>query len=130
MINNTTLFLGKITDYGLHYFKQTCNRSGEESVSAYKLLWTAPEILRGTNKSSKEGDVYSFGIITQEIVLEDAPYCWNNTELDNEEIVLRVKKQASPPYRPYLKSNGTTLKKKLFKEQIFAYTKPGPKMSI
>ena len=41
------------------------------------LLWTAPEILRMSNPLScgtQRGDVYSYGIILQEILLRDTPY--------------------------------------------------------
>ena len=49
------------------------------------LAWTAPELLRtiGTNNNpicrnwSKAADVYSFGIIMQEILLKGAPFCNN-----------------------------------------------------
>lgn len=42
-----------------------------------ELLWTAPEHLRnpdGIIGYSQKGDVYSFGIILQEIILRAAPY--------------------------------------------------------
>ena len=41
------------------------------------LLWTSPELLRMANPplgGTKEGDVYAFGIILQEIILLDQPY--------------------------------------------------------
>ena len=39
------------------------------------LLWTAPEFLRSTDeKGSQKGDVYSFAIILQEIILRTGPY--------------------------------------------------------
>jgi guanylate cyclase 2F len=47
------------------------------------LLWTAPEHLKQTkvkDKSvyalgSQHGDIYSFGIIMQEIIVRGAPFC-------------------------------------------------------
>ena len=42
------------------------------------LLWTAPELLRSPNRppgGTKRADVYSFGIIMQEIVTRTRPYC-------------------------------------------------------
>lgn len=49
------------------------------------LAWTAPELLRkiGNNDSpiwkhwSKAADIYSFGIIMQEVLLKGAPFCSN-----------------------------------------------------
>lgn len=43
-----------------------------------ELLWTAPEILRGSFpglKGSLSGDVYSFSIIMQEVVVRGPPFC-------------------------------------------------------
>ena len=40
-----------------------------------ELFWTAPEHLRDPNyPGSQPGDVYSYGIILQEIILRDLPY--------------------------------------------------------
>lgn len=43
------------------------------------MLWTAPELLRTSPEDlpmygTKEGDIYSFGIIMQEVALRDEPY--------------------------------------------------------
>jgi len=43
-----------------------------------KMFWTAPEILRMKVKpvyGTQKGDVYSFAIISQEIVYRVSPYC-------------------------------------------------------
>lgn len=97
---------GKIADYGLHYLKEKC-KNMDYQLSAGELLWTSPEILRCGTSYSREGDVYSFGIITQEIVLTGPPYCCNRPQLDSEEIVRRVKNGDTPPYRPSLETDGT-----------------------
>lgn len=42
------------------------------------LLWTAPELLRSSSlrrKGTFTGDIYSFSIITQEVVSRSAPFC-------------------------------------------------------
>lgn len=43
-----------------------------------ELLWTAPELLRGSGGSGKasfKGDVFSLGIILQEVLTRGPPYC-------------------------------------------------------
>lgn len=43
-----------------------------------ELFWTAPEFLRditSTRKGTSKGDVYSFSIILQEVVVRGPPYC-------------------------------------------------------
>ena len=70
-----------------------------------KLLWTAPELIRnqGTSRrGTQKGDVYSFAIITQEVVLLDIPFCDNIPVLDDADIISRIQGTESPPYRPYL----------------------------
>lgn len=42
------------------------------------LLWTAPELLRGPRgpwKATFKGDVFSLGIILQEVLTQGPPYC-------------------------------------------------------
>ncbi|KAM4717359.1 guanylyl cyclase C [Anableps anableps] len=62
----------KITDFGCH----TILMPGRD-------LWTAPEHLRKGGVSQK-GDVYSYGIITHEIILRQTPFytrsCFNTAE--------------------------------------------------
>lgn len=43
-----------------------------------ELLWTAPELLRHSNlrkKGTQSGDVFSFSIIMQEVVVRGEPFC-------------------------------------------------------
>ena len=68
----------KVTDYALHESSELSKGNGErKDLPANKLLWTAPELLRSNDpfKGSKPGDVYSFGVILQEITLQDEPFC-------------------------------------------------------
>lgn len=66
-----------------------------------EMLWTSPELLRnskGNNKcGTQSGDVYSFGIIMQEVVVRGEPYCM--LSLSAEEIVSKLKKPP-PLIRP------------------------------
>ncbi|KAK3572282.1 hypothetical protein QTP86_030272 [Hemibagrus guttatus] len=64
-------FVLKITDYGLSSFR---TESSSEDAHCYyaRKLWMAPELLRiGSPPASgtQKGDVYSFGIILQEVAL-------------------------------------------------------------
>ena len=56
----------------------------------------------------KEADIYSFGIITQEVILLDMPYCDNHPTLEAEEIISKVKAGETPPYRPLINHDGKT----------------------
>uniref|UniRef100_A0A8C9MU84 Guanylate cyclase n=1 Tax=Serinus canaria TaxID=9135 RepID=A0A8C9MU84_SERCA len=80
----------KITDFG-------CN----SILPPRKDLWTAPEHLRHADVSQK-GDVYSYGIIAQEIILRRETFytehCW-----DNREKLYRVENgKGVKPFRPDL----------------------------
>ena len=50
------------------------------NIALTGLLWRAPEHLQELSSvcKSQEGDVYSYGIILQEILLRDLPYCMND----------------------------------------------------
>lgn len=42
------------------------------------LLWTAPELLResrGEGRGTQSGDIFSFAIIMQEVIVRGEPYC-------------------------------------------------------
>ncbi|XP_073918565.1 retinal guanylyl cyclase 2 [Castor canadensis] len=92
-------FVLKVTDYGFKDILEMLKLS-EEEPSVEELLWTAPELLRtprGSRLGSFAGDVYSFAIIMQEVMVRGAPFCM--MDLPAKEIIQRLKK--SPPvYRP------------------------------
>ncbi|XP_055334710.1 atrial natriuretic peptide receptor 1-like [Paramacrobiotus metropolitanus] len=70
------------------------------------LLYRAPELLRGKMppKGSQKGDVYSFAIILQQIILRGEAYetPGDNYALDltKHEIAMEVQKGTDPPFRP------------------------------
>uniref|UniRef100_A0AAY4D6W3 Guanylate cyclase n=1 Tax=Denticeps clupeoides TaxID=299321 RepID=A0AAY4D6W3_9TELE len=92
-------FVLKITDYGLNEILETQKAMRKEALTE-DLFWTAPELLRDLENSRKgtyKGDVYSFAIILQEVVVRGAPYCMLG--LSPEEIIRKVKKPP-PMCRP------------------------------
>ncbi|KAL3225190.1 hypothetical protein MRX96_049320 [Rhipicephalus microplus] len=68
----------KVTDYGMPAF-QDLQAIATLVRSAKDLLWTAPELLRGDcsllRRGTQSGDVYSFAIVMQEVLLRGDPYC-------------------------------------------------------
>ncbi|XP_023282018.1 atrial natriuretic peptide receptor 1-like [Seriola lalandi dorsalis] len=98
-------FVLKITDYGLSSFRSESN-SGKDAHAYYaQRLWMAPELLRmeappphGTQK----GDVYSFGIILQEVALRRGAFYLEGDPLSPKEIVDRVVLGEWPCLRPII----------------------------
>ncbi|KAH8277529.1 hypothetical protein KR026_012444 [Drosophila bipectinata] len=102
----------KITDYGLSSFYESQGLTPLPR-SAKELLWTAPELLRSMKHHQQQhhhhhqhgriqlgtqpGDVYSFGIIMQEVVVRGEPYCM--LSLAPEDIIAKIKKPP-PLIRP------------------------------
>uniref|UniRef100_A0A672RA80 Guanylate cyclase n=1 Tax=Sinocyclocheilus grahami TaxID=75366 RepID=A0A672RA80_SINGR len=92
-------FVLKITDYGYNEILET-QKTPKETPPLEDLFWTAPEFLRdpeSPRKGTYKGDVYSFAIILQEVVVRGAPYCMLG--LSPEEIIRKVKKPP-PMCRP------------------------------
>ncbi|XP_075235851.1 retinal guanylyl cyclase 1 [Lycorma delicatula] len=89
----------KLTDYCLPSFYASQNIAPSQKT-ARDLLWTAPELLRSESlrlQGTQPGDVYSFGIIMQEVVVRGEPFCM--LALSPEEIIEKVKKPP-PLIRP------------------------------
>ncbi|KAM6214681.1 guanylyl cyclase C [Rhynchocyon petersi] len=80
----------KITDFG-------CN----SILPPTKDLWTAPEHLREANISQK-GDVYSYGIIAQEIILRRETFYTQSCRDQNEKIFRVEHFKGLKPFRPDL----------------------------
>ncbi|XP_044059250.1 retinal guanylyl cyclase 2 isoform X1 [Siniperca chuatsi] len=92
-------FVLKITDYGFNELLES-QKAPIEEPPPEDLFWTAPEFLRDlaiSRKGTYKGDVYSFSIILQEVVVRGPPYCMLG--LSPEEIIRKVKKPP-PMCRP------------------------------
>ncbi|KAM8768119.1 retinal guanylyl cyclase 2 isoform 2-T2 [Acanthopagrus schlegelii] len=92
-------FVLKITDYGFNELLES-QKAPIEEPPPEDLFWTAPEFLRdlaNSRKGTYKGDVYSFSIILQEVVVRGPPYCMLG--LPPEEIIRKVKKPP-PMCRP------------------------------
>ncbi|XP_037349131.1 retinal guanylyl cyclase 1 [Talpa occidentalis] len=88
-------FVLKVTDHG-HGRLLEAQRVFPEPPGAEDQLWTAPELLRDPaleRRGTVAGDVFSLGIIMQEVVCRSAPYAM--LQLTPEEVVQRV--QSPPP---------------------------------
>uniref|UniRef100_A0AAQ5YVA1 guanylate cyclase n=1 Tax=Amphiprion ocellaris TaxID=80972 RepID=A0AAQ5YVA1_AMPOC len=97
-------FVLKITDYGLQSLRTS---SCPEDTHAYyaRKLWTAPELLRTDCPplcGTQRGDVYSFGVILQEVALLRGVFYLDSQSLSPKEIVQAVTQGGVPPLRPSL----------------------------
>ncbi|KAM4708122.1 atrial natriuretic peptide receptor 2 [Discoglossus pictus] len=95
-------FVLKITDYGLASFRSSSDVDDGYALYAKK-LWTAPELLRMGRpppQGTQKGDVYSFGIILQEIALRNGAFFIQGMDLSPKEIVQKVCNGQRPYFRP------------------------------
>uniref|UniRef100_A0A8B9SA96 Guanylate cyclase n=1 Tax=Apteryx owenii TaxID=8824 RepID=A0A8B9SA96_APTOW len=95
-------FVLKITDYGLASFRSSCDSEDTHALYAKK-LWTAPELLQKGQlppQGMQKADVYSFGIIVQEIALRNGPFYVEGMDLSPKEIVQKVRNSQKPYFRP------------------------------
>ncbi|KAF6020196.1 hypothetical protein EB796_021491 [Bugula neritina] len=97
----------KLTGYGLHHFREG-EVKPDPSVDYVALtyqLWDSPELLRQEKMKNymqfmQRADVYSFAIVMFEICGRLGPFGTFHNELDNEEILERVKRGGDLPFRP------------------------------
>ncbi|XP_059405769.1 atrial natriuretic peptide receptor 2-like [Carassius carassius] len=95
-------FVLKIADYGLASFRLCCENEDSHALYAKK-LWTAPELLiydRHPPQGTQKGDVFSFGIILQEIALRNGPFYVEGMDLSPKEIIQKVRNGQKPYFRP------------------------------
>ena len=128
-------FTLKITDYSLFKIKQSQNlESLYDSTKTERsddLLWTAPEILlaKDANKDkplskkdkleygSQKGDVYSFGIIIQEVCTRLHPFGTLNMSASS---ILKKIKKCPPLLRPRILSKDCPFKLKELAKRCWA----------
>uniref|UniRef100_A0A8C5ZAU2 Guanylate cyclase n=1 Tax=Marmota marmota marmota TaxID=9994 RepID=A0A8C5ZAU2_MARMA len=85
-------FVLKVTDHG---YAELLDAQRSAPPAPEELLWTAPELLRepgGPRQGTLKGDIFSMGIILQEVLTRGPPY--GGLGLPAEEIIRKV---ASPP---------------------------------
>nr|XP_046273133.1 atrial natriuretic peptide receptor 1 [Scatophagus argus]XP_046273134.1 atrial natriuretic peptide receptor 1 [Scatophagus argus] len=97
-------FVVKLTDYGLQSLRTS---SCPEDTHAYyaRKLWTAPELLRTEcppPRGTQKGDVYSFGIILQEVALLRGVFFLDTHTPIPKEIIQAVVQGGVPALRPSL----------------------------
>ncbi|XP_072021368.1 atrial natriuretic peptide receptor 1-like [Amphiura filiformis] len=104
-------FVLKLTDFGLYEFIKWAkhDEGGETIQNTEKLLWKAPEILRDANRPpTKEGDIYSAGMVLLEITTRNPPFETERMNLGSEEILNKLQQVSDPPFRPFVNLNDGT----------------------
>ncbi|CEF69524.1 Atrial natriuretic peptide receptor 1 [Strongyloides ratti] len=93
-------FQVKITNFGLNFISEFYQRT------EYEQLYTAPELLRTLNLSgSKEGDVYSFAIISSELLNKAPAWFYKHEKMLIPEIILKIKNSRLGNFRPIIEDN-------------------------
>ncbi|XP_055547938.1 atrial natriuretic peptide receptor 1 isoform X1 [Wyeomyia smithii] len=103
-------FVLKISDFGLRTLTTPSELMQDQNYyNKYifpELLWVAPELLPATvipgTPATQKGDVYSFAVILEEIVVRGGPYETARQFMDPQHIVERVVGHEDPPFRPFV----------------------------
>ncbi|XP_030376658.1 atrial natriuretic peptide receptor 1 [Scaptodrosophila lebanonensis] len=99
-------FVLKISDFGLNTLTTPSDFVRDQNYYI-KLLWIAPELLPMTSipgcPATQRGDVYSFGIILEEIVNRGGPYQEARQQMDVHTILHKVRQCEYPPFRPLIR---------------------------
>ncbi|XP_038045138.1 atrial natriuretic peptide receptor 1-like [Patiria miniata] len=97
-------FVLKLVDFGLHTFRERVVKSQNSCHAAMtKSFWVAPELLRDPSRGpTKEGDIYSVGIIMRDVLTREGPYDTESKDMDVTEIVEKIKYPPAngSPFRP------------------------------
>lgn len=95
-------FVLKLSDFGIPSIRLP-ESYGNDPREQKKLLWKAPELLRldiCPSEGTQKGDVYSFGIILQEIVLREDPFYPHRGTTSVADILKKVRLKDGPIFRP------------------------------
>uniref|UniRef100_A0A0K0D120 Guanylate cyclase n=1 Tax=Angiostrongylus cantonensis TaxID=6313 RepID=A0A0K0D120_ANGCA len=92
----------KLSDYG------TLSLQEEKHRRKKRFLWMAPEILRDQNSPtcSKAADIYSFAIISSEVITRKPPWNYQERKESLDELLYMIKKGGHAPIRPDLNIDG------------------------
>ena len=93
-------FTCKIGQYWSNTLRVSRINDTDNVIDTEDILWMAPEVLRG-NSISNKSDIYSFGIILQEILLRSKPYAANEPRFEISEIKKLVS-ACDTSFRPFL----------------------------
>ncbi|XP_033625244.1 atrial natriuretic peptide receptor 1-like [Asterias rubens] len=99
-----TRFVVKLTDFGLHAFRDSSSEDSDGQTKMKKMLCKAPEQLRNPNKPlTKESDIYAVGIIMQEVVMRGSPFeTERKNDLDVKVILEKLAAKLPQPFRPHV----------------------------
>ncbi|XP_014788416.1 resact receptor, partial [Octopus bimaculoides] len=97
----------RLTGFGAHVIRFGENRIPNEKTPEEKkeLFWTAPELLKhvsdldGIKAGTPPGDVYSFAIVTCEIITRASPYEYELNYLSVKDILALIKYKSSKAAR-------------------------------
>ncbi|KAE9417747.1 hypothetical protein Angca_008415, partial [Angiostrongylus cantonensis] len=93
-----------LSDYGTSSLQEENHRKKK------RFLWTAPELLRGsagdTPTCSKAGDIYSYAIISSEVITRKPPWNYQEREESLDELLYMIKRGGHAPIRPDLSTDG------------------------
>ncbi|XP_041372122.1 atrial natriuretic peptide receptor 1-like [Gigantopelta aegis] len=98
-------FVLKISGFGLPILCERAPSEEELLTHAHyeKLLWVAPELLNVPVKiRTQKGDIYSLGIILEEVIHRALPYEKSRADMGPKEIIALVGSHLDPPFRPKL----------------------------
>ncbi|KAF9779787.1 kinase-like domain-containing protein [Thelephora terrestris] len=83
-----------LADFGLASIAQGNNSVVAADVHGYSPRWTAPEILEGADKITREADVFSFGMVVIGAFTGKPPF----SELNTNTVVAKTRAGERPPY--------------------------------